>query len=60
MEPGSYAFSILRRAVAFNRLGNVTVKRLGLSDAAGRTEQIWALGFGRSAANGHGSDSNVC
>lgn len=33
VEPGSYAFSILRRAVAFNRLGNVTVKRLGLSDS---------------------------
>ncbi len=25
----------------------------------GQTEQIWALGVGRSGANGHGSDSNV-
>lgn len=54
VEPGSYAFSILRRAVAFNRLGNVTVKRLGLSDAAGELElsmpvkKSGSYGFGLS------------
>jgi len=38
VEPGSYAFSILRRAIAFNRLGNVSVERLGLSDKSGELQ----------------------
>jgi FkbM family methyltransferase len=54
VEPGSYAFSILRRAVAFNRLGNVTVERLGLSDKPGELElsmpvkKSGSYGFGLS------------
>ncbi|MCB2100126.1 MAG: FkbM family methyltransferase [Rhodobacterales bacterium] len=34
-EPSGYALSILRRAVAWNRLDNVTTLRMGLGDAPG-------------------------
>lgn len=53
-EPGSYALSILRRAVRFNRLRNVTVLPFGLGDQATTLElsvpikPSGSIGFGLS------------
>ncbi len=35
VEPGSYALSIMRPAIRFNRLRNITILPIGLSDSPG-------------------------
>ncbi len=52
VEPGTYALSILRPAIRFNRLSNITILPVGLSDAPGRAtlhvpiKQSGSIGFG--------------
>ena len=54
VEPGSYALSIMRPAIRFNRLRNITILRYGLSDSPGTTmlhvpiKQSGSLGYGLS------------
>lgn len=54
IEPGSYAYSILKQAVAINRLKNVTIARYGVSDQEGELElsmpvkKSGSYGFGLS------------
>ena len=52
VEPSTYALSILRPAIRFNRLSNITVLPVGLSDAPGRAtlhtpiKRSGSVGFG--------------
>ena len=54
VEPGSYALSILRPAIRFNRLRNITILPIGLSDSPGTAtlqvpvKKSGSLGYGLS------------
>jgi FkbM family methyltransferase len=52
-EPSAYARSILQPALAFNRIANVTVVPMGLSDA--RSEAVLHTPLKRSSAMGFGT-----
>ena len=54
VEPGSYALSIMRPAIRFNRLRNITILPVGLSDSPGTAtlhvpvKESGSLGYGLS------------
>jgi len=54
VEPGSYALSIMRPAIRFNRLRNVTIVPIGLSDSPGTVtlevpvKESGSIGYGLS------------
>jgi FkbM family methyltransferase len=52
-EPSAYARSILKPALSFNRIGNVTVVPMGLSDA--KSEAVLHTPLKRSSAMGFGT-----
>jgi FkbM family methyltransferase len=65
LEPSAYARSILRPALAFNRIANVTVVAAGLSDRPGEAvlhtplKRSSAFGFGVAHLGGDGKAEEV-
>jgi FkbM family methyltransferase len=65
LEPSAYARSILLRALAFNRLANVTVVAAGLSDRPGAAvlhtplKRSTALGFGVAHLGAAGGTGDI-
>src|SRR5665213_4220034 len=51
-EPSAYARSVMAPALRFNRIGNVTVVPIGLSDAAGELTLHTPIKRGRSLGFG--------